>query len=125
EVLISLGADETGIDIEKVNPRFNFDSLIDPCFSKCEIDSITSDAKNCYYKFYTHWTRKEALLKYTGQGLIDHLNVVPSLDGIHDSFDSRVKISKNTNLSSFIIDSDCVASVAYPAEVSQIRFIEW
>jgi 4'-phosphopantetheinyl transferase len=33
--------------------------------------------------FYKLWTRKEALLKASGRGIVDDLTAIPSLDGVH------------------------------------------
>ena len=47
------------------------------CFDHQESSFILSD--DPITKFYLLWTRKEALIKATGEGLTDHLNEVPSL----------------------------------------------
>jgi 4'-phosphopantetheinyl transferase len=74
-ILIAVSSFAVGIDIEYVNPDFDFSPLIDSCFNIEEQIHIKS-AKD----FYLLWTRKEALLKNTGEGLSDQLNEVTCMD---------------------------------------------
>lgn|GEM_PF-786608 len=76
-VLIAISEHPIGIDIEYVNRNFNFSEMMPMCFNQQESSFILND--DPITKFYLLWTRKEALLKATGEGLTDHLNQVPSL----------------------------------------------
>ncbi len=61
---------EIGVDIEFVDPGFDFLSVASFVFSDAELDQlklISTDAEQLKY-FYTGWTRKEAVLKAIGQG---------------------------------------------------------
>ena len=65
-VVIGFSKRELGIDIEKVNYDFEFEDILENCFTFREINNIGFDA--CM--FYKYWTAKEAYLKYEGCGLI-------------------------------------------------------
>lgn len=65
-VVIGFSKRELGIDIEKVNYDFEFEDILENCFTFREIDNIGLDAP----MFYKYWTAKEAYLKYEGYGLI-------------------------------------------------------
>jgi 4'-phosphopantetheinyl transferase len=67
-----------GIDAEKINPDFDTQSIIDACFSD-EERALLSDG-NYLINFYTVWTRKEALLKATGEGLCEDMKQVAILE---------------------------------------------
>ncbi|WP_428663285.1 4'-phosphopantetheinyl transferase family protein [Runella sp.] len=66
-----------GIDAEKINPDFDPQPIIDSCFSEEDRAKLLSG--NDRLNFYTVWTRKEALLKATGEGLCDDLKQVRAL----------------------------------------------
>ena len=65
-VVIGFSKRELGIDIEKVNYDFEFEDILENCFTFREINNIGFDAS----MFYKYWTAKEAYLKYEGCGLI-------------------------------------------------------
>ncbi len=67
-----------GIDAEIFNPDFDTQSIIDFCFSD-EERALLSDG-NYLVNFYTIWTRKEALLKATGEGLCEDMKQVTILE---------------------------------------------
>jgi len=78
-VVIALSTNTIGIDIEFIDPKLNYQELIYQCFSKEEI-KVIKDIDS----FYLFWTRKEALLKATGEGLTDNL---PAIDCTGDHVD--------------------------------------
>ncbi|MFC4210505.1 4'-phosphopantetheinyl transferase family protein [Pedobacter lithocola] len=71
-VVIGLSTNAIGVDIEYINTNLDYQNLIYQCFNGKEIKMITD-----LYSFYLFWTRKEALLKATGEGLTDNL---PAID---------------------------------------------
>jgi 4'-phosphopantetheinyl transferase len=70
---------QIGIDIEIVCENIAHD-LIDLVFSKSESKEIMAEPKKIVDRFFKFWTRKEAVLKAEGSGLIDHL---PDLNTTH------------------------------------------
>src|SRR5690606_17916283 len=80
-IVISFGHCDTGIDVELIKQDFDFHDILNSCFSAGEIANIDNNDDSLKERFFLQWTRKEALLKYTGQGIIDDLTSIPSLDG--------------------------------------------
>jgi len=64
---------QIGIDVEKIQPDFDFDLILDNFFSQKEIQQIKS-SKNEHSTFFQNWTKKESLVKATGRGLMNKLN---------------------------------------------------
>jgi 4'-phosphopantetheinyl transferase len=62
-----------GIDIEKVDRNIDFRSIIRNFFSAGEIKFIIEDPDYSRDRFFLLWTRKEALLKALGTGIIEKL----------------------------------------------------
>lgn len=77
-VIIAVSEYQLGVDVEYIDPDFAYKDLLDTCFDIHEKDFILNGV-NPAVNFYTLWTRKEALLKATGQGLVDQLKEVPGL----------------------------------------------
>lgn len=124
-ILISLARTETGVDIEKINPKFDYQSLLESCFSDNEIQSILDKPKISRINFFRQWTRKEAMLKYTGQGITENLNTVPSLDGYQLVIDSDLDIHEPLEIVSFDISQDCVGTLVHPQSLKTIKYFTW
>jgi len=78
-----------GVDVENIRPLDDADSLVNRFFSQREISSFQKLPKNAKpLAFFKLWTRKEAFLKATGEGIV-HL-----LDQVEVSFlaDESVKL---------------------------------
>lgn len=104
-VLIAISNKPVGIDIEIPENNFDFSKILAHTFSSNEINYInqSDDRREC---FLTLWTRKEALLKATGEGLTDDL---PSISVLNDTVK---RMDKTYNLNSFKINDTDIASVA-------------
>ena len=92
-VLLAFCKKEIGIDIEKINHKFDFKDILENCFTKYEIINIDNKAKN----FFMYWTAKEAYLKCDGIGLIRDLKEIEII-----SFESKfieIRNSKNNTVS--------------------------
>lgn len=71
---------EIGVDIEKVDPGFDVEAFAHYVCSdteKAALQRIPSDQVRAFFRI---WTRKEALLKAVGTGLVDDLRTVHALD---------------------------------------------
>lgn len=66
---------EIGVDIEKIDSKFDFDLIAKAHFSDTENRFIETDHSESCKRFYTIWTRKEALLKAIGTGIGENLDV--------------------------------------------------
>jgi 4'-phosphopantetheinyl transferase len=75
KILVAIGFNsDVGIDVEKVIPDFDMDGFAEANYHPNEQDhfkSLGNDEETDY--FYTVWTRKEAWLKLTGEGVNDKL----------------------------------------------------
>lgn len=66
---------EIGIDVEKIDPKFDFDLIGYSHFSNAENSFIHEKQDEAYKRFYTLWTRKEAFLKAIGTGIGENLGI--------------------------------------------------
>nr|KAB0646071.1 4'-phosphopantetheinyl transferase superfamily protein [Aerococcus sanguinicola] len=71
-VLLAFTKREVGIDVEKINFKFEFKDILENCFTRDEIINID----NNIISFYRYWTAKEAYLKCDGIGLIRNLKEI-------------------------------------------------
>jgi 4'-phosphopantetheinyl transferase len=68
-------AREVGVDVELIRPELNAERLAERFFSPREIDTLrTLPADLRRHAFFLAWTRKEAYVKATGDGLSLPLN---------------------------------------------------
>jgi len=114
-ILTAIGSRPIGIDLELVNPDFEFEPLLPNNFSEDEVAYIAGKAVN----FYQLWTRKEALLKATGEGITNNLDNVPCLTPTISRNDSTY------NLISFTVDEDytaCLATSINEAEINHLFY---
>lgn len=107
-ILIAIGPAPVGIDLERINRDFNFESVLDSSFSQKEILYIKKE--DPLLNFFTLWTRKEALLKASGEGLTDKLDLVPSLQQLVE------RGAYSFRLNSFKMTDDYVFSLALAAD---------
>jgi 4'-phosphopantetheinyl transferase len=92
-VLIALAGVEVGIDIEKV---------------------FITQSPTSRLAFFRAWTRKEAFVKATAQGIDADFSSMPALDGRHYLADSRSSPLPDWTVSSFEAAPDYVAAIARP-----------
>lgn len=71
---------EIGVDIEKVDPGFDVEEFAHHVLSDREKIALHRSRPDQVRAFYRIWTRKEALLKAIGTGLVDDLRMVHVLD---------------------------------------------
>jgi 4'-phosphopantetheinyl transferase len=95
---------EIGIDIERINPLPDMESIVNRHFSINEkniFDGLDHNEKINW--FYTVWTRKEALLKAVGTGLYLPLENIDVADVVNIKIDSDLysKDDHSLNLADF------------------------
>jgi 4'-phosphopantetheinyl transferase len=112
--VIALSAARIGTDIETVRPDFEFRDLLTHCFSLQESTYISS-AADMPKSFFTLWTRKEALLKASGEGIVDNLQQVDSMsaDAERNGVGYRLQSSCNENRVLSIASSGTSAEMNY------------
>ncbi|WP_129713820.1 4'-phosphopantetheinyl transferase superfamily protein [Pedobacter sp. SYP-B3415] len=110
QILIALGSSGVGIDLEFINHSFDFESISSHSFSPAELIYMNGH-RDKVLRFYEIWTRKEALLKASGQRIIENMNRICSLPG-------TVTMPEGTYaLQSFKISRNYMASLAFtPSE---------
>ncbi|MES2703279.1 MAG: 4'-phosphopantetheinyl transferase superfamily protein [Bacteroidota bacterium] len=121
--LIAIASYPVGIDVEAIDEAYNYNEILDHCFSETEVQSLAVSAEP-RMQFYTSWTRKEALLKATEKGIDDDLAFVPSLDGAHIVSPGKIGSAHDWNVLSFPPATGYAAAVAAPAFVDAVLFFE-
>jgi len=120
-VLVGVGPEPLGVDIEFINPQFDYEIMLDACFMKQEIAVIkTSD--NGRKEFFRYWTRKEALLKATALGLGDYLTDFSCLNGVHP-FPPTLDVKGEWRIASCLLEESYWISIATESPRHQ-RFID-
>ena len=80
--IVGLGNEAAiGVDIEWLHRPMAIEDMLQTCFSPHEINYITARPEAMRTRFFTLWTRKEAILKLTGEGIGEHLPLFEVLDG--------------------------------------------
>ncbi|WP_231427172.1 4'-phosphopantetheinyl transferase superfamily protein [Pedobacter sp. Leaf250] len=103
-IVIALSKESIGIDVELINKNFDFEPLITECFNKQE-EKLIRGSINKRIAFYGLWTRKEGILKATGEGLLNNLKELDCLP----PFLSRA--NQNYHLSTIKTDHDYIISL--------------
>jgi len=106
-IVLAIAQLPVGADVEFVDPVFPFQDILEDNFSREEVDHIGTSPD----RFFTLWTRKEAILKATGQGLGDHLKITPALDCEHTLDTLLTGADKNWQLNSFNIAPGYISTV--------------
>ena len=113
-----------GVDIELAKPLENLRDISRRIFSESEsmiLDSLSGNEQ--FRTFYRIWTRKEAVLKATGEGLMKPLNsfnVVTDAEVIEVSLDG-----KTWSLVDVALDRDYVGAVCFASPRTKIRTFRW
>ncbi len=103
-LLIAISSTPIGIDLEITRENFDFEFLMDSAFSAEEVAYINREADRKTF-FLGLWTRKESLLKATGEGIIEDLKSISVLN------DCVYRNGKNYILNSFKVNQQDIASV--------------
>ncbi|MHA4895138.1 4'-phosphopantetheinyl transferase family protein [Pedobacter sp. PWIIR3] len=107
-----------GIDVEQVNTSFNYHEIVEGYFSSEEARLLKLQS---HQHFFLLWTRKEAILKATGIGLVEQLQSVPSIDG---NYFLSIEISgdndKSWQMHSFDMN-DLMLSLATPYSLEAVK----
>lgn len=119
-IVLAIAQLPVGADVEFVDPEFPFQDILEDNFSRAEADYIGTSAE----RFFTLWTRKEAILKATGQGLGDHLKITPSLDGEHALGTSLSGADRNWQLNSFTIAPGYISTVVCENTEQNLKFFD-
>jgi len=116
-ITVAVSRSPVGIDIEYINPLFEYNDLLLQCFSTAEAEFILTGA-DPLFNFYTLWTRKEAILKATGQGLVDHLPMINAFGAYFKWDDNNFKL-KTLKKDNHII------TTAYTSYSEELKLWDW
>ena len=109
-VLLAFSKREVGIDVEKINFKFEFKDILENCFTRDEITNID----NNIISFYRYWTAKEAYLKCDGIGLIRNLKEIEIISfenefiKINDSKRNTISRLKSLNYDDKYVGAICL-----------------
>ncbi|MCC5937071.1 MAG: 4'-phosphopantetheinyl transferase superfamily protein [Lunatimonas sp.] len=121
-VLIALADFPIGVDIERINPTFAYQDIVGHYFSPEESRYI-SNARDSADAFFLLWTRKEAVLKAVGIGLVDDLHTVPSIRTSHVRDMGSKRLSSGTwQVNSYTFAGRFRISIACPTACYGVDF---
>ena len=102
-IAIHPGQQQLGIDLEAIDEQFEYWEVAGHYFSNDECDGVYS-----HRDFYKVWTKKEALLKATGVGLVDGLNKMDLSKEVNfiKSDDDRLRLFKNRKYTLYTLGNE-------------------
>lgn len=112
------GTDELGVDIETVERRTDHELVAGHYFTPDEVSHIQAGGAEGKRRFLTLWTRKEAVLKASGVGIMEDLHALRVLDGTqvlsirHEVFVREA--APAYHVSSFSVGTDHLIALATP-----------
>lgn len=121
-ILLAVSAIPVGCDVEYIDYNFSFAEILPNYFSTKEANYIYEATP--HERFYKLWTRKEALLKGTGEGLNEYLSYTSALDGLHNMHHSLWGREYDWYINSFKIGPIYAASVAIAGAFDQLKFFD-
>ncbi|WP_316820155.1 4'-phosphopantetheinyl transferase family protein [Pedobacter gandavensis] len=107
-ITIAFSSTDIGIDLEYIDPNFQYQDIMALCFSKEEI-LLVEMADQPMLAFYLIWTRKEAIIKATGEGIEEQLQTVPSLQR------QILRNGTNYQVTSYLATANHLFTTANPA----------
>ena len=119
-IILAVADLEVGADIELLNYVFNYKEIMHDYFSADEVSFIKQQTP--VERFFLLWTRKEALIKATGKGLVDNIELLPGLDGVYSIKSEIISSSDNWLINSFKFDREYMASIACNPSVNKFGF---
>lgn len=123
-ILISISDTPIGVDIEFIKPSFHFSDVLPHNFNS-EERIFVQNSKSPISSFFLLWTRKEALLKATGKGLVDDLKKIKSTDGAHQLDNRVIGSAEDWEVRSFYVSENYAVSIAASHGRKKIRFFDF
>jgi 4'-phosphopantetheinyl transferase len=118
--MLAISNAEIGADTELINNAYGYKDVLQDNFSTAEINYINQSLS--IRRFFTLWTRKEALTKATGKGLDEDIKLIPSLDGSHHIQGNVIASHNNWLINTFGLHEGYLASVACSEKTEVIKF---
>ncbi|MEI6265175.1 MAG: 4'-phosphopantetheinyl transferase superfamily protein [Sphingobacteriia bacterium] len=123
-VAIIIAQSVVGIDIETIQPQFQYQDIASLHFHQNEIQAL-KNANDPLMLFYRYWTRKESFLKLEGNGLTDYLNELDMTEGEKINKIHGLGPQGNYFVSSFFMNAHLMVSVSVPSLINQLRFFNY
>ena len=123
-ILIAFSYEPIGIDIEKIENNFQYDDIMNAHFSTGEIIGL-QNADNKLECFYRIWTRKEAILKADGAGLINNLPALSVADGVNMIVENPISLDGEWHINSARLDNSISFSLAFNDQITQLSFFNY
>ncbi len=111
-IVIAVAANRVGVDVEKMEPEFDFQAVMEHVFSR-EERRVIEQSPDARLRFYELWTRKEALAKATAKGIDDDFHRLPALEGTHPVPDGLLTSTESWTVRSFDVADAHMGAVAY------------
>jgi 4'-phosphopantetheinyl transferase len=107
-----------GVDIEQIRQIENINQLSKDYFTPNEAAWVYTHSESMLETaFFSIWSKKEAFVKATGQGLNIHLNTFDILSKKHITFNGN-----DWHLSPIPIFDDCAAAIAINSPTSRLSY---
>lgn len=120
-ILLAIARASVGVDVEEVKPDFPFRAVIPFSFNTQERQYIDV-AEQGRLRFYELWTRKEALVKATAQGIDDNLTQIPSLPGVHRTTTNRMEVDDAWVVGGFWVADGYPGAIAHQRMATAPQF---
>lgn len=114
-ILLALNSARVGIDVEQINRNFNYESVLSTGFNEEEQEYVRHHSDPAL-AFYTLWSRKESIMKASGEGLSDYMEQIRSVKETVEWKGSFYQVK------SFQIGTDYTAALATSNHTAQISF---
>lgn len=116
---------DIGVDIETMARDVDHHAVSEHYFTSEEVEAIRKDGDGSKRKFLEYWTRKEAVLKASGVGIMDDLRVLCVLDGTHTmtiSHEAFLSLAAaQYHVRTIHLGSDHIISLATSSLIAQVQ----
>jgi 4'-phosphopantetheinyl transferase len=119
-LVFAFSGNPCGIDVERINPGFDYPTILEMSFHPDEIDFIQK-SKEPINQFFKIWTIKESILKAEGTGLMDNLNELNTLQ----DFSKLPTGIEAWQTKSFLIGGDYWCSICFEIPSQKIKYFEF
>lgn len=109
--IIAISEQIVGVDLEKINLNFQFKEIMTQYFSETESNWIGNSCE----RFFITWTRKEAVLKFTGEGLIEDMS------SFSTTKQTLLRQGYDLHLTSFRLEDNYIISLARTNSMAKIN----
>ena len=123
-IVMAFSFESVGVDIEKIDKGFVYNDIANAHFSiEEQTDLENSDNKQQY--FYSIWTRKEAIVKADGAGLVNSLSALSVADGNNNILENPISLEGNWQIHSADLNNSISFSLAFNDQITQLSFFNY